>query len=145
MTEHADVTGTVRESGGRMTRQRAVVLETLAGVNTHPTAAELYEMVRVELPSISPGTVYRNLNVLRDLGYVIELDYGPGAAHYDARVEPHHHARCTQCGRVVDVPGEPVEDVGGLAASLEGWDITGYRLEFLGICPDCVDAQRKGQ
>ena len=145
MAERADVTGTVRESGGRMTRQRAVVLETLASVDTHPTAAELFDMVRAKMPTISPATVYRNLNVLRDLGYATELDYGPGAAHYDARVEPHHHARCTQCGRVVDVPGEPLADVGELAASLKGWDITGHRLEFRGLCPDCVAAQRKGK
>ena len=141
MAEKSDVTGTVRKSGGRMTRQRAVVLETLAGVDTHPTAAELYEMVRAELPAISPGTVYRNLNVLRDLGYVVELDYGPGAAHYDARVDAHHHARCECCGRVVDVRAVPVHDMDELAGTLEGWDITGHRLELRGICPDCVDGK----
>ncbi len=128
-----------------MTRQRAVVLETLASVDTHPTAAELHEMVRAKLPTISPATVYRNLNVLRDLGYAIELDYGPGAAHYDARVDSHHHARCAKCGRVVDVPGEPADDMSAMAASLEGWDITGHRLEFRGLCPDCVGAKREGQ
>ncbi len=139
MDQSADLTNKVHEHGGRMTPQRAVVLETLAGVSCHPTAAELHELVRRVLPEISQATVYRNLKVLRDLGYVIELDYGPSAARYDATVADHCHARCTKCGRVVDVPAEAVHDLEGAAAVLDDWRITGQRLEFCGICPDCAE------
>ena len=69
---------TVREHGGRMTRQCQIILDTLASVDCHPTAGELHEMVRRRLPGISQGTVYRNLRRLQELGYVLELDYGAG-------------------------------------------------------------------
>lgn len=126
----------VHERGGRMTRQRRIVLDTLASVDTHPTAAELYEMVRAQLPGISQGTVYRNLRRLQELGYVRELDYGAGPAHFDATVAPHAHVRCRSCGRVADIDG-------GLTAKLptgrcaRGWRIDEERVEFIGLCPEC--------
>ena len=139
MNRNPDITQDVHRRGGRMTPQRRVVLETLAGVDCHPTAVELYEMVREKLPGISPGTVYRNLKVLKDLGYVLELDYGPGAAHYDATVADHCHARCERCGRVVDVPGATAQThVAAGPDAPEGWRITGHRLELCGLCPDCI-------
>ncbi len=129
----------IHEHGGRMTEQRRVVLETLASLNSHPTAAELYEIVREKLPDISQGTVYRNLKRLKELGYVQELDYGPGASHFDARVEPHYHVRCLECGRVADLeierrPAPCIEEARRAAGE---WVISGHRVEFVGICPKC--------
>lgn len=54
----------------RMTRQRAVILEELRKTATHPTADELYSIVRRRLPRISLGTVYRNLDFLADSGEI---------------------------------------------------------------------------
>jgi len=140
MDKRGKMAEAVHESGGRMTRQRRVVMDTLASLDCHPTARELHDLVRKELPGISQATVYRNLKVLRDLGYVQELDYGPGAARYDATVAEHCHARCTRCGRVVDVPVEVGEDVGA-AEALADWEITGRRLELCGLCPECQDSE----
>jgi len=120
-------------------------METLASVNCHPTAQELYELVREQLPGISQATVYRNLSVLRDLGYVLELDYGPGAARYDATVADHCHARCTGCGRVVDVPCVLREDAAQAAEALHDWTITGHRVELCGLCPDCRTRNNTGR
>lgn len=122
-----------------MTRQRRLVMNTLASLDCHPTALELYELVREQLPGVSQATVYRNLKVLRDLGYVLELNYGPGAARYDAKVESHCHARCSRCGRVVDVPVEDMTDAAQAAAALHDWTITGHRVELCGLCPNCRD------
>ena len=124
-----------------MTEQCRAVLDALASVNTHPTAAEVYEMVRKQLPDVSQGTVYRNLRKLIELGYAQELDYGSGASHFDACVEPHYHVRCVECGRLADLPIEhelaPCLDEARRAA--EGWDISEHRIEFMGLCPDCRD------
>ena len=144
MQQPDDITEKVREQGRRMTRQRRVVMETLAGLNTHPTAQELHELVRRQLPGISQATVYRNLKVLESLGYVVELDYGPGPAHYDATVTNHYHARCVKCGRVIDVDGGPIEDIDKLAETVDGWEITGHRLELYGTCPDCLKQRETG-
>ena len=126
-----------------MTTQRRAVLEALASVDTHPTAVEVYEIVRQTVPDVSQGTVYRNLRRLIELGYAQELDYGAGAAHFDACVEPHYHVRCTECGRVADLPLdsaptpciEEARRVAGRACA--GWTISEHRVEFMGLCPTC--------
>lgn len=145
MKQPLRVTEAVHQRGGRMTRQREVVMDTLAKLNCHPTAQELYELVREQLPGISQATVYRNLKVLRDLGYVLELDYGPGAARYDATVSDHCHARCIRCGRVVDVPCAVGQDAEKLAHVLDNWQITGQRVELCGLCPECRDPNNRGR
>ncbi len=87
----------------RMTRQRMVILDTLRSMVSHPTADEVYEAVRGILPHISLGTVYRNLEVLTEMGLIMRLDIGGGQRRYDGRAERHYHLRCINCERVVDI------------------------------------------
>ncbi len=141
MDKDKDLRQKVHDTGGRMTRQRRIVLEALASVTSHPTAAELYDLVRERLPSISPGTVYRNLRVLKELGYAQELCFGSHASRFDANVENHYHIRCERCGRVADVDADPDTDLDHRVGTPPGWTVTGYRLEFRGLCPDCKRAQ----
>ena len=137
MRSEDNLSRTVHETGGRMTDQLRAVLEALASVNTHPTAAELYELVRVRLPEVSQGTVYRNLRKLIDLGYAIELDSGSGAAHFDACVEPHYHVRC----KVADLHllEGPTPDIPAVRTGADDWVILECRVEYLGLCPTCRD------
>lgn len=139
MAGENDLAKKIHEAGGRMTEQRRAVLEALASVDTHPTAAEVYEMVREELPDVSQGTVYRNLHKLVELGYAQELDYGPGASHFDATVKPHYHVRCARCGRVDDlhVDRKPVPCIDEAREAAGDWEIFEHRVEFMGLCPDC--------
>ncbi len=141
MQKRPDLTSSVRDAGRRMTRQRRVLLEVLASVTCHPTAAELYDLVRERLPGISPGTVYRNLKVLKDLGYVQELCFGPNASRFDANVASHYHVRCNCCGRVEDIPMQPIVGIEDAQRALGGWQITGHRVEFHGLCPECKAQQ----
>ncbi|MGI5816866.1 MAG: Fur family transcriptional regulator [Armatimonadota bacterium] len=143
MAGENDLTQKVHQAGGRMTAQCRAVLEALASVDTHPTAAEVYEMVREQLPDISQGTVYRNLHKLTELGYAQELDYGPGATHFDATVTRHYHVRCVECGRVDDLPIErrPAPCLDEAQEAADGWRISEHRVEFMGLCPDCRDNQ----
>ena len=126
-----------------MTPQRQVVLEALTSVTSHPTAAELYDLVRQRLPEISPGTVYRNLRVLQELGCVRELDYGPHASRFDATVEDHCHVRCECCGRIDDLPVDAATGLQEAAQAAPGWTIAGQRLEYHGLCPDCLRNQER--
>ena len=143
MTDESRLEEELRKSGGRMTRQLRVLLDTLGSVDTHPTAAELYEMVREQLPDVSQGTVYRNLRSLQKLGYVQELDYGAGASHYDATVEPHYHLRCSGCSQVVDlhIERQPSPGLERAQQAAPGWHVSQHRVEFLGLCPECHDSE----
>ena len=120
----------------RLTNQRKVILEELKSVTTHPTADELYEMVRKRLPRISLGTVYRNLEVLSSCGLILKLETSGQQKRFDGDTSPHHHVRCVHCGRVGDV--FKVTETPDLEGDYESdFTITGHRLEFQGVCPEC--------
>ena len=126
----------------RMTRQRSVILDTLLSMRSHPTADELYAVVRRQLPSVSLGTIYRNLDVLARSGQVRKLEAGGSQARFDAELEPHHHVRCGGCGRVDDVAIGHETRLVRPEQSLHGFSITGYRIEYEGFCPDCRAGSR---
>ena len=97
----------------RLTNQRQVILEELRNVKTHPTASELYDMVRQRLPRIGLGTVYRNLELLADCGIINKLETGGEQKRFDGNPGPHYHIRCTTCGRVDDIDMPLLENLDG--------------------------------
>ena len=121
----------------RNTQQRQVVLETLREMGGHPTAAELYEVARRRLPKISLGTVYRNLEFLAKNGDIRKLLGSGTEARFDACLDPHYHVRCIQCGRVDNAQDLPIDPVGTVETSVEGYEICGHHFELSGICPEC--------
>ena len=121
----------------RMTKQRQIILEELRGVTSHPTADDMYEMIRRRLPNISLGTVYRNLEILSDKGIIQKLDVGGTKKRFDGNVMTHYHLRCTGCGMVGDIDIEPDHSLEEMAAALTNFKIIKHSLEFIGICPAC--------
>ncbi len=123
----------------RLTKQRKVVLEELKKTTAHPTADELYEVVRKRLPNISLGTVYRNLEILSACGEILKLDLGEGKKRFDARMDPHYHLRCTQCGRVFDIPYVPLDkEIEERLQGVNHFKVTGIQIHFDGICEECL-------
>ena len=125
-------------SGQRYTEQRAAVYRHLCSVETHPTADDVFTAVRETIPDISLATVYKSLETLVVCGLAAKLSYGDGSARYDGRLDPHHHARCLDCGVVIDVPGQLHADVIGALGPVSGFGVEGYRLELVGHCHDCA-------
>ena len=121
----------------RNTRQRQVILEELRKLTCHPTAVGLYEIVRLRLPRISLGTVYRNLERLAQRGEIRKLELGTTQARFDGDLQPHDHVRCVECGRVDDIHDVPLDLCGAAGKDWGGYEILGRRLEFYGICPSC--------
>ncbi|MCE5267427.1 MAG: transcriptional repressor [Planctomycetaceae bacterium] len=121
----------------RNTQQRQAVLEELRKLTSHPTAATLYEIVRRRLPKISLGTVYRNLELLTRLGTIQKLEVGGEEARYDGNVQRHGHVRCVKCGRVDDIDAPSLDLSGGTANDSGAYQLLDYRIQFLGICPQC--------
>jgi Fe2+ or Zn2+ uptake regulation protein len=123
----------------RNTLQRQVVLQELQKLTSHPTAAALYEITRARMSKISLGTVYRNLEILAGNGVIQKLEISGGEARFDGNPEQHYHVRCIHCERVDDVHDLPEDFVQGQLQHLAGYDIVGFRLDFMGVCPDCQD------
>lgn len=129
----------LNQSNLRMTRQRQVILEELRKVNTHPSADEIYEMVRKRLPRISLGTIYRNLEILSASGEIQRLELGTSLKRFDGVADDHYHIRCLDCNRVIDAPPGFDVSITHEPAESTGFKILGHTLEFIGICPACLD------
>ena len=125
----------------RETRQRRIVYDVLCRTRSHPTADWIYEQARERLPKISLGTVYRNLNVLRDEGMIREIHGVDRKTHFDADMQPHAHFVCTRCGAIRDVIPAPEVEWRSLK-DLVGCEVTHQEIQFRGVCPTC---RRRGR
>lgn len=136
-------------SSGRVTRrsrQRELVLRLVASTSAHPTADWVYAEARKELPSVSLGTIYRNLQVLEREGRIRAIDSWGKPTRYDADTSDHYHFVCLGCGSISDLPKPAGGDsrVADLAAG-RGFVVTGHKLEFQGYCPDCGNKRSAGK
>jgi Fur family ferric uptake transcriptional regulator len=123
--------------GRRMTRQRRVILEELRKVSSHPTADQVYDLVRKKLPGVSLGTVYRNLDTLSEEGEIRKIILAGTRQRFDGMADQHYHLRCLVCGRLEDLKMEPLRHLEQEAIRASGYRVTGHCLEFHGICPAC--------
>jgi Fur family ferric uptake transcriptional regulator len=121
----------------RMTQQKKVILEELQKVTSHPTANEVYKMVREKIPNISLGTVYRNLEQLSAQGKIIKLEFAGKKMRFDGNPSSHQHVRCVRC-RCMDDIRLVEDDQDRPAIEASGYKILGYHLEYFGICPECL-------
>ena len=126
-----------QNKGLRMTQQRKVILDELYSTDCHPTAAQVYKTVRERIPRISLGTVYRNLDVLSNAGLIQKLESASSEKRFDGTTENHYHVRCVSCGRVEDVSGSQSSELESTVQKKTDYEIIGYRLEYIGLCPEC--------
>ena len=122
----------------KYSRQREEIKRFLMTRKDHPTADVVYMNVREQYPNISLGTVYRNLNLLADIGEIQRLRVGDGMDHFDADISPHYHFVCTECDSVIDLEMESIDTINDVAA--KGFDgrIAGHRTHFYGTCEACL-------
>jgi Fur family transcriptional regulator, ferric uptake regulator len=127
----------------RITRQKLVIIDELRKVSSHPTAQDVYTMVRKTLPKISLGTVYRNLEMLSDNGDIQRLAFHSGKRRYDGNPINHPHICCKICGKVDDLPDNSGinEKILHCLTDVCGYKITDYSIELFGICGDCRKEQ----
>ena len=124
----------------KYSRQRESIKVCLQGRKDHPTADMLYTDVRKEFPNISLGTVYRNLNLLTDIGEAIKISTPDGGDRFDGTVQPHNHFLCTKCGRFLDLELDmkSIEEMNRLANDCFDGMITSSSTLFYGECSDCI-------
>jgi Fur family peroxide stress response transcriptional regulator len=131
-----------RRHAVRVTRQRAAIYAALAETTSHPSAEDLYRMVKPQQPMMSRNTVYYTLGVLRNAGLVREVNVGHDMARYDGNVSMHHHLICLGCGRILDVMDDDLNRLRLSSGQARGFDVLGHRVEFHGYCASCQQAGR---
>ena len=124
--------------GYRLTAQREAVLEALRATDSHPDPHWLYLQVREKVPHVSLGTIYRALHVLQDAGLVRKLISSGAVSRWDGDTQEHDHVLCISCGRLMDISLDAVKGMDERVARRTGYKIMRHRLEFYGLCPQCL-------
>lgn len=139
--------GRLREEGYRLTPQRIALLRLLAGSDRHPSASDLYAQFQARLPTTSPATIYKMLNLLKELDEVLELGFSDDDNRYDGRRPyPHPHLICVRCRKIidpeVDIAEDQMQQMAQQVARQSGYQNISHRLDFYGVCPDCQNEQQ---
>jgi len=122
----------------RYSKQRQLILETLKQSPVHPTAEQIYEQVKIEMPSISLGTVYRNLSLLVDKKEIRRFE-SPGevSVRYDGRNDDHSHLVCNVCNKVYDIDVETFKNLDDTLSNLTGFVVEEHNIILKGVCREC--------
>ena len=121
-------------------KQREAILAELRSRKDHPTAEDLYFTLKAQMPNLSLGTVYRNLNMLASDGVILKISF-EGADRYDGNKELHYHFQCLECGRVTDVDMPTFDDINSKAQAYAKGRIDTHELIFSGVCDECLNAK----
>jgi len=125
-----------QEKGYKMTPQRLVICEYILSRKNHPTANDIHQALKEDYPTISMGTIYNTVHLLRDLGLLVELGFNEGSTRYDSNTRLHINIVCTNCGKIYDAMNKKVEDL--WSSILNELDITPerQRIDIYYRCED---------
>lgn len=132
-----DFTKIARERGYKLTPQRLAVFKVLVSRKDHPRADDIYQQVKKKYPMISLATVYKTLDVLKDIGLVSELGYREEGCRYEGNVSLHANLVCLKCKNIKDLDIDNLSKIESFVAARSGHTIIGSRIEFYGYCSEC--------
>ena len=134
------------ETVRRNSKKRQSVYDALCAARSHPSAEQLYSLLKPQMPELSLGTVYRNLGVLLEEGRIISVGRVDGEERYDADTSSHPHFICASCGCVLDLPANT--DLEGYCRAVEAFTqgkVFSCSVSFCGLCKDCETRQNATQ
>lgn len=139
----------LREKGLKVTSQRLMVLNILsAHGDEHLTVEEIYDLAKEESPEIGLATTYRTVQVLLELHVIEKVTFDDGFARYELNGEEtgsghrHHHAICTQCGKVYSLETDLLDTLEKQVFESLGFEVTDHEVKLYGLCSAC---RRKAQ
>lgn len=139
----------LREKGLKVTSQRLMVLNILSTHgDEHLTVEEIYDLAKEESPEIGLATIYRTVQVLLELHVIEKVTFDDGFARYELNGEEtgsghrHHHAICTQCGKVYSLETDLLDTLEKQVFKSLGFEVTDHEVKLYGLCSAC---RRKAQ
>lgn len=139
-----EILGKLRERQFRITPQRVAILNILLNSTNHPTVDQIYEQVLVNFPTTSLATVYKTVNLLKEIGEICVIAIPDGSNRYDGRnVEPHPHVICEECKTITDLESGMLDRLMEEVSGISGYQISSHQIDFMGLCPSCQVAQKK--
>ena len=129
----------LRDHGHKITPQRMAIVKILAASEQHPSVENIHDRIKKDFPTMSLATVYRNIVLMKSMGEVLELGFPEGSNRYDGKNPlPHPHVICVKCGRIVDPDLESLDEMKKEVASETNFEVLNHRLDFFGICSNCM-------
>jgi Fur family peroxide stress response transcriptional regulator len=129
----------LRDNRHKITPQRLAIVKILATSEGHPSVENIYDQIKSDFPTMSLATVYRNILIIKSLGEVLELGFPDGSNRYDGnRPHPHPHVICIKCKKIVDPDLDSMDVMKKEVAKETNFKILNHRLDFFGICSDCM-------
>ena len=125
----------------KYSKQREAIHDFLKTRKDHPTAEMVYTSLKPDHPNLSLGTVYRNLSLLADLGEISRFRVGDGTDHFDYDTSPHYHFVCSECGSVIDLEMESIDQIENIAGMNFDGKIYGHMTYFYGKCGTCCNCR----
>lgn len=122
----------------RYSRQRERIYRAVNESALHPTANMVYESLKGEMPKLSLGTVYRNLNQLADAGRLKKIPLADGGCRFDKTTHAHSHIVCERCGCVADVSLPPLNALSDTILSETGYQLRSCDVALSGLCAGCL-------
>jgi len=138
VSQFGDIASKLSEQGYRVTPQRIMILVAVEGTDSHISADEIYTQVRAQYPRVNISTVYRTLELLKELGLVTETDLGDGRVRYHSiKKGHHHHLVCQKCGAVIDMEESALAPLWAQIQQEYDFTVNMKHLAFFGICSRC--------
>ncbi len=130
----------LRGRGYRLTPQRMMVVEALHGADKHVSAEEIYAQVKAKYPYANISTVYRTLDLLKELGLVTEIALGDGCVRFHpAEKGHHHHLVCQKCGKMIDLPESALAQLEAALYDMYQFKADLKHMAVFGLCSQCQD------
>ena len=128
----------LRKQGYRLTPQRAMILLVIENSNHHISAEDIYTRVADKYPKVNISTVYRTLELLKQLGMVYEIDLGEGRIRYHPEGKGHHHHLvCQKCGAIIDIDESTLARLKDVLLGRYGFSAQLRHVAFFGLCEHC--------
>ena len=121
----------------KFSKQREMILNQVKMFAVHPTADQVYTALKAENPNLSLGTVYRNLNLLSEMGELLKIRIADGSDRFDGRTDRHYHMVCDKCSRVFDVELSELDGLNDTVSQKYGHKLTMVTLNLNGVCCEC--------
>jgi len=138
MGQPIDIGHSLSELGYRLTPQRLMILKAVEEADSHISAEEIYTQVRARYSHVNISTVYRTLELLKELGLVTETDMGDGRVRYHSIGKGHHHHLvCEKCGEITDMEESTLSPLWAEIQQKYNFKVNMKHLAFFGLCPKC--------
>jgi Fur family peroxide stress response transcriptional regulator len=127
----------LRNKGYKATPQRIAICRIALYSRKHPTAQSIYDEVKKVYPTLSLATVYKTLQMLKDLDLIHELNLSQGQARFDPHIKPHINLICQHCGKIEDLDDPTAREISERVSAATKFKPNGQRIDVYGICQKC--------